>query len=77
MYEYTVFLQKYPVEQIRPWPLNLRTNQTNRPTLLDLETELHKPLIEVCLISFCISIPLLFYVSKSLPRTFFLSLSVV
>jgi len=38
---------KYPVEQIRPWPLNLRTNQTNRPTLLDLETELHKPLIEI------------------------------
>lgn len=38
---------KYPVEQIRPWPLNLRTNQTNRPTLLDLETDLHKPLIEI------------------------------
>ncbi|XP_071522080.1 ubiquitin carboxyl-terminal hydrolase 7 isoform X1 [Panulirus ornatus] len=38
---------KYPVEQIRPWPLNLRTNQTNRPTLLDLETDLHKPLSEI------------------------------
>ncbi|XP_076047681.1 ubiquitin-specific protease 7 isoform X2 [Oratosquilla oratoria] len=38
---------KYPVEQIRPWPLNLRTNQTNRPTLLDLDTDLNKQLIEI------------------------------
>ncbi|MCL4123129.1 UNVERIFIED_CONTAM: hypothetical protein GTU68_036606 [Idotea baltica] len=37
---------KYPIEQIRPWPMNLRNNQTNRPTLLDLEGDLQKSLIE-------------------------------
>ncbi|KAL7638741.1 UNVERIFIED_CONTAM: hypothetical protein RMT77_010274 [Armadillidium vulgare] len=38
---------KYPVEQIRPWPMNLRNNQTNRPTLLDLETDLQKSLVDI------------------------------
>lgn len=38
---------KYPIEQIRPWPFNLRTNKTNRPTLLDLNTDIHKPIVDI------------------------------
>lgn len=33
---------KYPPEQIRPWPFSQRSNQTIRPSVLDLETDLHK-----------------------------------
>jgi len=28
---------KYPVDRMRPWPLNLRNNQTLRPTLVEME----------------------------------------
>uniref|UniRef100_A0A2P2I3R0 Ubiquitin carboxyl-terminal hydrolase 7 n=1 Tax=Hirondellea gigas TaxID=1518452 RepID=A0A2P2I3R0_9CRUS len=35
---------KYPVEQLRPWPFSLRTNQTNRTTHLDVEACLHREL---------------------------------
>ncbi|XP_075231893.1 ubiquitin-specific protease 7 isoform X4 [Lycorma delicatula] len=38
---------KYPVEQIRPWPFSIRSNQTIRPTLLDVELDLHKPVSDV------------------------------
>ncbi|XP_018020606.1 ubiquitin carboxyl-terminal hydrolase 7 [Hyalella azteca] len=38
---------KYPIEQIRPWPLSLRTNQTNRTTHLDVEAGLHKELGQI------------------------------
>lgn len=38
---------KYSIDQIRPWPINMRTNQTSRPTLIDLESDLHRPVIEV------------------------------
>lgn len=34
--------QKYPVEQIRPWPFHCRQNQTFRPTILDLEADFNK-----------------------------------
>lgn len=37
----------YPVEKMRLWPLNHRTNQTLRPTLIDVEGDIDKPLIEV------------------------------
>uniref|UniRef100_T1J1R9 Ubiquitin carboxyl-terminal hydrolase 7 n=1 Tax=Strigamia maritima TaxID=126957 RepID=T1J1R9_STRMM len=37
----------YPIEQIRPWPFSFRTNQTCRPTLLDLETDLNKQVSEL------------------------------
>lgn len=40
-------LQKYPVEQIRPWPFGYRTNQTYRPTLLDLEADMHKAVLDI------------------------------
>lgn len=40
-------LQKYPIEQIRPWPFSYRSNQTCRPTLIDLETDLHKSVLDV------------------------------
>jgi len=38
---------KYPIEQIRPWPFSYRSNQTCRPTLIDLETDVHKPVLDV------------------------------
>lgn len=38
---------RFPVDQIRPWPFNYRTNQTCRPTLLDLETDINKQVIEL------------------------------
>lgn len=38
---------KYPVEQIRPWPFGYRTNQTYRPTLLDLEADMHKAVLDI------------------------------
>ncbi|XP_071444786.1 ubiquitin carboxyl-terminal hydrolase 7 [Hetaerina americana] len=38
---------KYPVDQIRPWPFNYRSNQTCRPTLIDLETDIYKFVIDV------------------------------
>ncbi|KAJ4444389.1 hypothetical protein ANN_06181 [Periplaneta americana] len=38
---------KYPIEQIRPWPFSFRSNQTCRPTLIDLETDLHKSVLDV------------------------------
>jgi ubiquitin carboxyl-terminal hydrolase 7 len=44
---YYCVLQKYPIEQIRPWPFSYRSNQTCRPTLIDLETDLHKPIQDV------------------------------
>lgn len=51
LYQYlTIFsfsLQKYPLEQLRPWPLSYRSNETCRPTLIDMETDAHKPIIEV------------------------------
>jgi len=37
----------YSVEQIRPWPLMERTNGTTRPTVIDLETEIHKTLTDL------------------------------
>lgn len=33
---------KYPVDQLRIWPFGVRSNQTCRPTPLDLEADLHK-----------------------------------
>nr|CAD7438739.1 unnamed protein product [Timema bartmani] len=37
----------YPMEQIRPWPFSYRSNQTCRPTLIDLESDLHKTVLDV------------------------------
>nr|CAD7405875.1 unnamed protein product [Timema cristinae] len=37
----------YPMEQIRPWPFSYRSNQTCRPTLVDLESDLHKTVLDV------------------------------
>ncbi|CAG9767409.1 unnamed protein product [Ceutorhynchus assimilis] len=37
---------KYPPEQIRPWPFSHRSNNTNRPIVLDLEADLHKTVID-------------------------------
>lgn len=37
---------KYNVERIRVWPFSLRSNQTRRPTLIEAETDLQKPLSE-------------------------------
>lgn len=37
---------KYPPEQIRPWPFSHRSNQTLRPSLLDLESDLHKNVLD-------------------------------
>ncbi|KAK2192630.1 hypothetical protein NP493_27g01010 [Ridgeia piscesae] len=38
---------KYPLEQLRPWPFGYRTNQTYRPTTLDLEADLNKTMQEL------------------------------
>uniref|UniRef100_A0A146KS22 Ubiquitin carboxyl-terminal hydrolase 7 n=1 Tax=Lygus hesperus TaxID=30085 RepID=A0A146KS22_LYGHE len=38
---------KYPVEQMRPWPFSSRTNMTFRPTILDVEAELTRPIHEI------------------------------
>lgn len=37
---------KYPPEQIRPWPFSHRSNQTFRPSVLDIDTDLHKNVID-------------------------------
>lgn len=37
---------KYPPEQIRPWPFCVRSNQTWRPSMLNLEEDLHKQIFE-------------------------------
>lgn len=45
---FIVFLsQGFPIDQIRPWPFNYRTNQTCRPMLLDLENDINKPIIDL------------------------------
>ncbi|XP_054282413.1 ubiquitin carboxyl-terminal hydrolase 7-like isoform X2 [Macrosteles quadrilineatus] len=38
---------KYSVEQLRIWPFGVRSNQTCRPTPLDLEADLHKNVQDV------------------------------
>ena len=35
------------MDQIRPWPFNLRTNQTFRPTAIDIEGDIQRT---VCVI---------------------------
>lgn len=37
---------KYPPEQIRPWPFNNRSNGTFRPSVLEVEQDLHKTVNE-------------------------------
>lgn len=37
----------FRTDQIRPWPFNLRTNQTFRPTAIDMESDLHKTVQEI------------------------------
>lgn len=37
---------KYPPEQIRAWPFGTRSNNTYRPGVLDLETEMHKTVMD-------------------------------
>ncbi|XP_058793308.1 ubiquitin carboxyl-terminal hydrolase 7 [Phymastichus coffea] len=37
---------KYSIEQIRVWPFSLRSNQTCRPTLIESETDLQKPITD-------------------------------
>ena len=37
-----IYFQKYPINQIRPWPFQARQNQTFRPTLLDIEADINK-----------------------------------
>ena len=37
----------FGTEKLRIWPLYHRTNQTLRPTLLDMEADLNKPMFEV------------------------------
>lgn len=38
---------KIPLTNMRPWPLSHRTNQTYRPTLVDLEFDMDKAIIDV------------------------------
>ena len=38
----TLLMQGYPVNQIRPWPLQPRSNGTTRPSLLDTEGNMDK-----------------------------------
>lgn len=33
---------KFPVQQLRPWPFNHRTNQTYRPTVIDMDADINK-----------------------------------
>lgn len=44
--EFILFLQKYPIEQIRLWPLNVRSNQTCRPMPIELENDLQKSIYQ-------------------------------
>lgn len=37
----------HATERMRMWPLNHRTNQTLRPTLVDMEADINKPIFEV------------------------------
>ncbi|KAK3929340.1 Ubiquitin carboxyl-terminal hydrolase 7 [Frankliniella fusca] len=45
--EQLAFSMKYPIEQIRPWPFQLRSNQTFRPFMADIEGDAHKTLAEL------------------------------
>ncbi|KAK6643307.1 Ubiquitin carboxyl-terminal hydrolase 7 [Polyplax serrata] len=36
-----------PLEQMRPWPFGYRSNSTRRPTLLDLESDFNKAVLDV------------------------------
>ena len=38
---------KFPPEQIRLWPMNHRTNQTLRPSLIDTDSDMDKQVVEV------------------------------
>ncbi|BET01842.1 ubiquitin carboxyl-terminal hydrolase [Nesidiocoris tenuis] len=38
---------KYPVEQLRPWPFTIRQNTTFRPTILEMESDLTKPIQDI------------------------------
>ncbi|XP_071563209.1 ubiquitin carboxyl-terminal hydrolase 7-like isoform X2 [Temnothorax nylanderi] len=37
---------KYPIEQIRIWPFSKRANKTYRPTLIEPDADLQKPIID-------------------------------
>jgi len=39
--------QKYPVDQMRPWPFQLRRNDTYRPVIIDVEADGHKSVSEI------------------------------
>lgn len=41
------YRQGYPVNQIRPWPLQPRSNGTTRPSLLDIEANFDKTVSSV------------------------------
>lgn len=45
--EQLAFSMKYPIEQIRPWPFQQRSNQTFRPFMADIEGDAHKTLAEL------------------------------
>ena len=38
---------KYPTERMRLWPMSHRTNQTLRPSLIDMEGDIDKPIFDV------------------------------
>ncbi|XP_039289930.1 ubiquitin carboxyl-terminal hydrolase 7 isoform X2 [Nilaparvata lugens] len=38
---------KYPIYQMRPWPISNRSNQTYRPTVLDYDNDLHKTVSDI------------------------------
>ncbi|XP_063897034.1 ubiquitin carboxyl-terminal hydrolase 7 isoform X4 [Helicoverpa armigera] len=38
---------KYPLKQLRPWPFSARSNQTCRPTCLDIVNDQHKTVADV------------------------------
>ena len=42
-----IFSTLHSYFRMRMWPLNHRTNQTLRPTLVDMEADINKPIFEV------------------------------
>ncbi len=35
-------LQNYPIDCLRVWPFSCRTNQTYRPSVIDMDTDINK-----------------------------------
>ncbi len=47
MRQLATYMREPSIDRLRVWPMNHRTNQTLRPSLVDIDTDMEKPILEV------------------------------